>query len=125
MAEEDVPMHLRRPPHPPPDQDCDDMQKIVVTPVYRGRLEESHERTRRAWRRRPWYVTRYNRISRDTQAFFDNHGQLIFASLTYLTGAIMVLILLGVALRTVVLTKKYPSRYRINAASSESSNTAV
>ncbi len=115
MANE-VPMHLRQPPHPPPDQDCDDMQKIVITPVYRGRLEESHERTRRAWRRRPWYVARYQRWTRDTQAFMENHGQVIFASITYITGAIMVLILLGVSARMILTAKRDPNRYRENSS---------
>lgn len=102
----EIPMYLRQPPHPPPDQDCDDLQKIVITPVYRGRLEESHERTRRAWRRRPWYVVRYNRFTRDAQVYMENHGPVIFAGLTYLTGAVMVIILLGVTFRMVMAARK-------------------
>lgn len=109
MAEVEIPMHLRRQAHPTPDQDCDDYHKIVVTPVYRGRLEESHERTRTAWRRRPWYLVTYNRFNRDANAFMENHGQLIFASLTYLTGAILVLVLLGVTVKMVITSKKYPT----------------
>lgn len=106
MSEDIVPMHLRTPPHLPPDQDCSDLQKIVVTPVFRGRLEESHERTRHAWNRRPWYIVSMNRLSRDVSAFFENHAQEIFAIITYITGALMLLILMGVSLRMVVTSNK-------------------
>lgn len=82
------------------------MEKIVVTPVYRGRLEESHERTRRAWRRRPWYQVTYSRLSRDASAYIDNNLQTILGILTYTTGAILVVLLLGIALRSVVRNRK-------------------
>lgn len=94
-ATDNIPLHLRPAPHPPPDEDCDDMQKIVVTPVYRGRLEDAHERTRNnTWRRRPWYHVRYARWRRDANAFLQNHTQEIFAALTYITCAIMILVLM-------------------------------
>lgn len=101
MGEAEIPMHLRQPRHPPIDEDCDDMQKITISPVYRGRLEESHQRTARAWRRRPWYMIRYQRFTRDASAFMDNHAHTIFAVLTYTTGAIMILILFGAAYRMI------------------------
>lgn len=111
----EIPMHLRPQPYPSPDEDCDDMQKIVVTPVYRGRLEESHERTRRAWRRRPWYAVTYSRFTRDAQAYVENNGQMIFAVLTYITGALMVLILLGIAIRSVIAARKPVHNIRTSA----------
>lgn len=117
-ADSEVPMHLRQPAHTPLDQDCDDLEKIVVTPVYRGRLEESHERTRRAWRRRPWYQVTYARWSRDANGFIENNGQVIVASLTYVTGAIMVLVLLGISLRVLLrqMKKKSASTNDVRAA---------
>lgn len=107
-AEEEIPPHLRGGHIIPPDQDCDDMEKIVVTPVYRGRLEESHDQTRRAWRRRSWFVIRCQRLNRDLRAFMDDHSQQIFTALTYITGGIMLLIL-GILLVQIVLAKSHKS----------------
>lgn len=105
-TEIDIPMHLRQPPHPPPDQDCADIEKVVATPVYRGRLEESHERSRRAGYRRPWYSVTYNRWSREATIVMENHGQKIFAALTYFAGGILVAILIGVAVRSYMAKRR-------------------
>lgn len=87
------PLHLR-PHHVSPDQDCGDMDKIVVTPVYRGRLEESHEQTRRAWRRRSRIRVAYERFGRNFNNFMVDHAQQIFAITTYLLGLAMFILLL-------------------------------
>lgn len=96
-----IPLHLRPQRHLPPDQDCDDMEKIVVTPVYRGRLEESHERTRNAWRRRSWLSTSYNRVSRNMSAYIDNHSQQIMSAMTWIMTAISAVLVFMIAFQIV------------------------
>jgi hypothetical protein len=107
MEEGELPPHLRPQNHPPPDEDCVDAEKIVVTPVYRGRLQESHERTRHAWRRRSRVMRAYNRFLRDFSAFMDNHAQAIFIGLTYLTGGLMIVVMIMLLFKS-FFAKSYP-----------------
>jgi len=77
------------------DDDCDDLKKIIITPVYRGRLAESYERTLNAWQGRPWYSVSYARAQRAASDFVERNENTIITAITYLT---ILLLLVTVAL---------------------------
>lgn len=83
------------------EEDCDDFKKIIITPVYRGRLAESYERTLNAWQGRPWYSATYSHVQRAATDFVERNEQVIVSGMTYLLTFLLIVLIAMLIFRIV------------------------